>query len=118
MSEESINLRIEKEFVDNIPAISAQNQKLLGEKHVLVAGLKGAGGYAFELLARAGVGNIFAADKSEITHGDTGRDLFTASDVMGKTRVLVAQEKAKIISPILNFKMWVANISSGTNCRL
>ena len=114
MSEESINLRIEKEFVDNIPAISAENQKLLSEKHVLVAGLKGVGGYAFELLARAGIGNILAADKSEITYADTAKDLFATSDSIGKTRVLVAQEKAKTISPILNFKMWVANVNSAT----
>ena len=114
MSEESINLRIEKEFVDNIPAISAENQKLLGEKHVLVAGLKGVGGYAFELLTRAGIGNILAADKSEITYADTAKDLFATRDSIGKTRVLVAQEKAKTISPILNFKMWVANVNSAT----
>ena len=69
---------------------------------VLIVGLGGVGGYALESLVRSGIGNIILIDYDKIDLSNLNRQIITNQENIGKYKVDVAKERAKIINPECN----------------
>ena len=52
-----------------------ENQKLLSQKHIVVFGLGGVGGYCAEALARAGAGELTLVDFDTVSKTNINRQL-------------------------------------------
>ena len=76
---------------------------VLASSRVLLFGLGGVGSYAFEALARAGVGQISAVDFDQIALSNVNRQLLALSSTVGMDKTEVAARRAQEISPSLSF---------------
>jgi len=74
-------------------------QKLLFQKHVVVFGLGGVGGYAAEALARSGVGKITVIDFDEVSQTNINRQLLAFNSSIGKKKAFLMEERIKDINP-------------------
>ncbi len=92
---------MEKRFERNIPAISAAEQQRLRQCHVLVAGCGGLGGYVIEYLARAGIGEMTAADGDVFEPTNLNRQILSLQDTLGESKALSAAERIHRIDPDL-----------------
>jgi tRNA A37 threonylcarbamoyladenosine dehydratase len=66
---------------------------------VAVCGLGGVGSYAFEALARAGVGRLIAIDADVVDPTNANRQLFAFPDTVGRRKAELAAEHAVRIRP-------------------
>ena len=79
--------------------IGKNNTEKLKKSNILIVGLGGVGGSAFEMLIRSGVQNFTIVDGDVVEPSNLNRQtLFTSNDV-GKPKVEVAQELALAINP-------------------
>jgi tRNA A37 threonylcarbamoyladenosine dehydratase len=87
-------------------AINERTIQLLGEekatslatKKVVIFGLGGVGGTAYECLLRSGIGEFYLIDKDVVDASNLNRQiLYTQSDI-GKSKVEVASSWAKVIN--------------------
>lgn len=69
---------------------------------VLVVGLGGVGGYAFEALVRSGIKNITIIDGDNVEESNLNRQIISSNKNIGKPKVEVAKERALEINPNLN----------------
>ena len=83
----------------NAPAITAQEQKALAAKSVLVAGCGGLGGYVIEFLGRTGIGHITAVDGDLFEESNLNRQLLATAEVMGRPKAQTARERMTAINP-------------------
>lgn len=91
----------------------ARTQLLLGEdktkhlqnKNILVVGLGGVGGYAAEMLVRAGIGEMTIVDGDEISLTNVNRQLLATHSNLNKKKALLMSERLKDINP--NIKLTV-----------
>lgn len=90
---------IEERYIKNIPSLSEEECSLLRRKCVLVAGCGGLGGYAIELLLRAGVGRIVAVDGDVFQMSNLNRQLLSEDAWIGKNKAEAAAARAKQIAP-------------------
>lgn len=69
--------------------IGAEGLSKLQKAHILVAGLGGVGGYAAEMLCRAGIGKLTIVDSDTVQPSNRNRQLIalTSTDAMRKTDV-------------------------------
>lgn len=74
-------------------------------KNVLIVGVGGVGGYAFETLVRSGIINITIADGDVVENSNLNRQIISNINVIGKPKVLVAKERALSINPNANIKV-------------
>lgn len=86
-------------FSRNIPAISPEEQELLWDKRVLIAGCGGLGGYAVEYLTRLGIGNLTLADGDVFERTNLNRQLLSTQRDMGQSKADVAERRALSINP-------------------
>lgn len=90
---------MEERYARNIPAISPEEQRLLKEKRVLVAGCGGLGGYLVETLTRLGVGEITVVDGDVFEPSNLNRQLLCTLPSLGQSKVLTAKERAQAVNP-------------------
>jgi molybdopterin/thiamine biosynthesis adenylyltransferase len=83
----------------NYPAISPEEQRILAEKRVLVAGCGGLGGYILEFLGRIGVGHLTAADGDVFTDSNLNRQLLSSDLTLGKPKPVCARERMARVNP-------------------
>ncbi|MGI6220312.1 MAG: HesA/MoeB/ThiF family protein [Coriobacteriales bacterium] len=83
----------------NKSLISAEDQERLAEKHVLVVGCGGIGGYVIESLARLGVGKITAVDGDRFDETNLNRQLFSSNETLGMPKAQAAMERLSIVNP-------------------
>ena len=76
-----------------------ENIEKLHHARVAVFGLGGVGGNAFEALLRAGVGTIDVIDSDSFKLTNINRQLLATHESIGKLKVDVAEERAKLINP-------------------
>ncbi|MBQ7822915.1 MAG: tRNA threonylcarbamoyladenosine dehydratase [Bacteroidaceae bacterium] len=87
--------------------------QLLGEEKmcrlenasVLVAGVGGVGGYAAEMLVRAGVGNLTIIDSDAVALSNINRQLIALHSTVGQSKVEVLASRLRDINPQLNLKI-------------
>lgn len=90
---------MEERYTRNIPAISAEEQAVLAQKRVLVAGCGGLGGYLIEHLTRMGVGEITAVDGDRFEVSNLNRQLLSAPALLGEEKALAAAERVSKVNP-------------------
>ena len=86
-----------------------RTQLLIGEKSleglkrstVVVVGVGGVGGYAAEMLARAGVGRIVVIDSDVVSETNKNRQLLALDSTIGVSKVEVISQRLKDINPEL-----------------
>lgn len=71
---------------------------------VLVVGIGGVGGYAFEALVRSGFANITIVDGDVIEESNLNRQIITSSKLVGMKKVEAAKKRALEINPDINVK--------------
>lgn len=71
----------------------------LAAKRVAVFGVGGVGGYAVEVLARSGVGNICLIDNDCVCVTNINRQIIALHSTIGKPKVEVAKERVADINP-------------------
>jgi tRNA A37 threonylcarbamoyladenosine dehydratase len=90
---------------------------LLAGKSVLLFGVGGVGSYTFEALVRAGIGKIAIVDSDTVSLTNLNRQLIANTETIGRPKVEVAAERAKLINPeitVTGFQVFVddTNIES------
>ena len=85
-----------------ITLIGIDKFKKLQNVNVLVVGLGGVGGYAFEALIRSGIKNITIVDGDVFEESNLNRQIISKSDNLGKSKVLEAKTRALEINKDLN----------------
>lgn len=100
---EEIGDIMEERYIRNIPAISAADQELIGNSHVLVIGCGGLGGYIIEYLARLGVGKITAVDGDVFSESNLNRQLLCTVSNIGKPKAMAAADRVSEVNPNVKF---------------
>ncbi len=73
--------------------------RILNRAHVLVAGLGGVGGYAAEMLVRAGLGEITIADADTIQPTNRNRQILALKSTEGLLKTQVMENRLQDINP-------------------
>ncbi len=71
----------------------------LADKHILIAGVGGVGGYVVEAIARAGVGKITIIDNDVVDITNINRQLISNLNNVGKLKVKEYEARIKSINP-------------------
>ena len=87
-----------KNRYDRNRIFSIDQQDELGEKKAAVIGCGGLGGYAIEMLARAGVGHLRVCDGDVFDETNLNRQLLCTEDVLGKSKAEAAAERIKAVN--------------------
>lgn len=77
--------------------------KLAGA-HVLVVGVGGVGGYAAEMLVRAGVGHLIVVDSDDVSESNRNRQILALCSTVGRPKVDVLRERMLDINPELDIE--------------
>lgn len=85
-----------------IKLIGKEKFKSLQEVNVLVVGLGGVGGYAFEALVRSGIKNITIIDGDKVEESNLNRQIITSNKNIGLPKVEVAKIRGLEINPEMN----------------
>ena len=81
--------------------IGEEGLEKLSRAHVAVVGLGGVGGYAAEMLVRAGLGRITILDSDEVSETNLNRQLLALRSTIGKPKSAVLSERLLDINPSL-----------------
>ena len=82
--------------------IGKDGAKKLENSHVVVVGAGGVGGYAANLLVRAGVGNLTIVDFDKVDETNINRQIIANTKTIGRPKVDVAREMLLDINPKCN----------------
>ena len=88
----------------NIGSIGIDGQKKLLQSSCLVVGLGGLGCVVAELLARAGVGKIYAGDGDVYDETNLNRQIFSTENNLGKSKSKEAKKRIKKVNSSVEFK--------------
>ncbi len=80
------------------------NQEKLVQKHVIVFGLGGVGGFALESLARAGVGNFTIVDFDSVSESNINRQIIALHSTIGKKKTELFKRRLIDINPEINIE--------------
>lgn len=76
----------------------------LASSHVVVVGVGGVGGFAAEMIARAGVGHMTVIDSDDVSDSNRNRQLLAMSSTVGRPKVEVLRERLVDINPELDIR--------------
>jgi len=82
--------------------IGKEGLRKLNKAHVLIAGLGGVGGYAAEMICRAGVGKMTLVDSDIVQESNINRQLIALQSTIGKDKTQLIGDRLKDINPNLN----------------
>ncbi len=71
----------------------------LRDKHILVVGIGGVGGYSCEALVRSGIGKITIIDDDSVSESNINRQIIALNSNVGKLKVDIMEERLKDINP-------------------
>ena len=71
----------------------------LRRAHVLVVGLGGVGGYAAEMLCRAGVGHLTIVDGDTVSRSNCNRQLIALQSTVGESKAVLFERRFREINP-------------------
>lgn len=74
----------------------------LQRAHILVAGLGGVGGYAAEMLCRAGIGKLTIVDSDIVQSGNRNRQLIAMTSTLARNKTDVFRQRLMDINPDLD----------------
>jgi len=85
---------LKNRYSRNETTLSAEENRLLREKKVCVAGCGGLGGYLIEMLMRLGVGHITAVDPDVFEDTNLNRQLLCEEPLLGYPKARAAADRA------------------------
>lgn len=91
-------------YEKNLGTIGADGQKKLSGSRVAVIGCGGLGGWAAELLARAGVGELVLVDGDIFAESNLNRQLFCTEKNIGQSKVKAAAERVRLINSCVDVR--------------
>ena len=100
-----------KRLYERNKIFSRAQQEELFEKRAAVIGCGGLGGYAIEMLARAGVGHIRVCDGDVFDETNLNRQLLCTENVLGKSKAKVAAERINAINSEAKAEPFSCNIT-------
>ncbi|MBR2832471.1 MAG: HesA/MoeB/ThiF family protein [Oscillospiraceae bacterium] len=103
-------------FVKNLAILTEEEQKLLSEKRVLVAGCGGLGGSVIELLCRSGFMHLTVVDGDVFEPSNMNRQILCTTETLGQSKALTAAKRARLISPEIEIEA-VADFITEENIR-
>lgn len=71
----------------------------LAQKHVLVFGVGGVGGFVCEALARGGIGNLTLVDGDTVSESNINRQIIALLSTVGRAKTEVMRERIADINP-------------------
>ena len=83
----------------------AENMQRLKEAHAIVVGVGGVGGYAAEMLVRAGLGHLTIIDSDEVGETNLNRQLLALRSTLGRKKCSVLRERLMDINPELDISI-------------
>ena len=75
---------MDNKFIRTINLIGENNFNKLKDKHILILGLGGVGGYSLEAIARSGINNITIVDFDKIDETNINRQIIANINNIGK----------------------------------
>lgn len=78
--------------------IGEENLKVLSKKKVIIFGVGGVGGYAFESLIRTGIKNITIVDNDVVNNTNINRQIIATEDSINKDKVQLIKERGLSIN--------------------
>ena len=81
-----------------------ENQLKLKDKHVVVFGLGGVGGFALESLARAGVENFTIVDFDSVSSSNINRQIVALNSTIGEKKTELFKKRILDINPEIKVK--------------
>lgn len=102
----------------NHPAISLEQQEILGSKRVLVAGCGGLGGYILEFLGRIGVGRLTAVDGDFFVDSNLNRQLLSSEETLGQPKPIAAAERMRLVNHNVTVTPVCEFIAEENACRI
>ncbi len=82
--------------------IGKESLEFLKNSTVAVVGVGGVGGYAAEMIVRAGVGRVIIIDADVVSESNKNRQLLALDSTMGLSKVKVLSQRLKDINPQLD----------------
>lgn len=79
--------------------LGAVGVERLRQAHVLVVGLGGVGGYAAEMLCRAGVGRLTIVDGDKVSESNINRQIIALNSTVGMSKAELFENRFKDINP-------------------
>ena len=90
---------MKEQFCRTAQLLGIENVEKLFDKHVIVFGVGGVGGYVVEALARSGVGKISIVDNDVINESNINRQIIALHSTIGKQKVEVLKNRILDINP-------------------
>jgi tRNA A37 threonylcarbamoyladenosine dehydratase len=85
--------------------IGREKLELLAGSHVLVAGLGGVGGYAAEMLARAGIGELTLIEGDHVSASNRNRQILALKSSEGEKKISLMARRLFDINPYLKLHL-------------
>ncbi len=98
---------MKEQFSRTAQLLGNENVEKLFDKHVIVFGVGGVGGYVVEALARSGVGNISIVDNDVVNESNINRQIIALHSTVGLQKVEVLKNRILDINP--NCQVFVHN---------
>lgn len=103
-------------FIRTINLIEEDNFNKLKDKHILILGLGGVGGYSLEAIARSGINNITIVDFDRVDETNINRQIIANINNIGEYKTDEWYKRIKTINPecninIINEKIELDNIN-------
>ena len=90
---------------------SRAQQEELSEKRAAVIGCGGLGGYAIEMLARAGVGHIKVCDGDVFDETNLNRQLLCTENILGKSKAEAAVQRVRALNSEIEAEAFSCNLT-------
>ena len=98
---------MKEQFFRTAQLLGKENVEKLFDKHVIVFGVGGVGGYVVEALVRSGVGNISIVDNDVVNESNINRQIIAFHSTIGMQKVEVLKNRILDINP--NCQVFVHN---------
>lgn len=82
-----------------LPIVGEQGLAKLQSSHVLVVGLGGVGGYAAEMLCRAGIGKLTLVDGDSVSVSNLNRQVIATRSSLGQSKAELFANRFRDINP-------------------
>ncbi len=93
-------------FSRNIMYWGEKAQEIITQKHVMIFGIGGVGGYSAEALARAGIGKITLVDFDEVSTTNINRQLVALNSTVGRKKTKLFESRLKDINPNVEIQIY------------
>lgn len=90
---------MKEQFSRTAQLLGNENVENLFDKHVIVFGVGGVGGYVVEALARSGVGQISIVDNDVVNESNINRQIIALHSTVGMQKVEVLKNRILDINP-------------------